>query len=114
MFMSWKFKREWLEKLPHRWKAARKYGARGILVDPCPLCGRPVTYAVLFKGDQVVTQDVRASGCQISEQVTAYFTNGSCDSDCDSCANGDVLFQPKAARLSPFPTGDLSPLAPLG
>jgi hypothetical protein len=53
------------------WNAVRKYGARGILVEPCPLCGRRVCYAAAFKGDQPVTGDVRASGCELKERVAA-------------------------------------------
>jgi NAD-dependent SIR2 family protein deacetylase len=39
------------------WKAIRRYGANGILVDPCPLCGSRVNYAAVWKGDQPVTQE---------------------------------------------------------
>jgi hypothetical protein len=38
------------------WKATRRYGAQGILVEPCP-SGHRVTYAAIYPGDQPVTQD---------------------------------------------------------
>jgi hypothetical protein len=40
------------------WKGIRKYGPDGILCDPCPECGRLVTYAAPWAGDPPVTQDV--------------------------------------------------------
>jgi hypothetical protein len=39
------------------WKGIRKYGPDGILCDPCPECGRLVTYGAPWAGDQPVTQD---------------------------------------------------------
>lgn len=40
------------------WKGVRRYGPDGILSQPCPVCGRLVTYADQFSGDQPVTQDI--------------------------------------------------------
>lgn len=34
-----------------------RYHGPGILVEPCPLCGRRITYAESWKGDQPVTPD---------------------------------------------------------
>ena len=39
------------------WRGVRCYGAKGILVDPCPACGSRVTYASVHKDDQPVTAD---------------------------------------------------------
>jgi hypothetical protein len=39
--------------------AVRWYGAKGILVDPCPLCGSRMTYSEYRKGDQPVTQETK-------------------------------------------------------
>lgn len=39
------------------WRGPRYYGAKGILVDPCPQCGSRVTYASPHKGDMPVTAD---------------------------------------------------------
>jgi len=41
------------------WTGTRWYGSKGILVDPCPLCGRLVTYAAAWRGDQPVTPDLK-------------------------------------------------------
>ncbi|HXX18703.1 MAG TPA: hypothetical protein VEJ46_04825 [Candidatus Acidoferrum sp.] len=40
-----------------RWSGHRYYGAKGILVDPCPQCGSRVTYAAPQKGDMPATAD---------------------------------------------------------
>ena len=39
------------------WKGTRWYGAKGILVDPCPRCSSRVTYAEAWRSDQPVTPD---------------------------------------------------------
>jgi hypothetical protein len=52
------------------WNAIRQYGARGILVGPCPQCGHRITYAAAFKGDQPVTPDVQFAGL-VQEKIAA-------------------------------------------
>jgi hypothetical protein len=39
------------------WTGIRRYGPDGILCQPCPECGRRVTYATIWPGDQPVTPD---------------------------------------------------------
>ena len=39
------------------WRAARYFGARGILVAPCPVCGSRVTYEKPWPSDAPVTLD---------------------------------------------------------
>jgi hypothetical protein len=40
------------------WQGTRRYGADGILCEPCPECGRLVTYAVVHADDQPITTDL--------------------------------------------------------
>jgi hypothetical protein len=37
------------------WWKSRAYGARGILVNPCPECGSRVEYAATYAGEQPVS-----------------------------------------------------------